>query len=559
MGTTATAGSTRTVHGGWTALSLGLVVSMLAGCGYISDAELKDRLDADNDGLVRSIDCDDSDPSTTVFQYFVDLDQDGYGDPDAKLVEACALRDGLSEVGGDCDDTRPLVNPEQPEICNQLDDDCNGRADDDVIDMRTFFQDGDGDGFGDPNDPVETCFPPEGYVSNDRDCDDSDSTTFGVSTWYADTDGDGWGDSRASVAACSAPEGSVARGGDCDDADATAHPDGVEVCDDAGIDEDCDGLVDDDDDDVELSGGQTVWPDLDGDGLGDAAAPNTRCAPDAALGWVDNRDDCDDTDPGILDEDCPYLSVSAGGTASCAIRGDLRISCWGDNSIALNQPAGTFIDVAVGLTHACGLNQEGTLSCWGDLGDDTFEAVDLLATVGVDGSYTCSLTEKGDLQCWYAGGEYRLGVAGQVFEDFEVGTTHGCGLLDTGDARCLGACDSGECAVPSDFWLDIAAGREFTCGIDEQSEVVCWGDHAATPPAGLFDTVRAFGRSVCASGVDGIPTCWSSNSAFPQVEPPLVALSSWDVGSAHGCGILESDRSLVCWGNDTFGQSSPPE
>ena len=65
-------------------------------------------------------------------------------------------------------------------------------------------------------------------------------------TWYADTDGDGYGDSSSTDVGCEAPSGSVADDGDCADADADFTPGATEECD--GEDNDCDGLVDTDDD-----------------------------------------------------------------------------------------------------------------------------------------------------------------------------------------------------------------------------------------------------------------------------------------------------------------------
>ncbi len=536
-----------------------LVVVGTAGCGYISEQELRDRLDADDDGLPRWLDCDDNDPTITVFEFYRDLDQDGYGDDSVKRIEACEVREGLSERGGDCDDTRPLVNPDQVEICNQLDDDCNGRADDDVLELRTFFQDGDGDGFGDPNSVVQTCFPPEGFVPNASDCDDTDDTTFGVSTWYTDADADEWGDWSSTVISCTQPEGAVPRGGDCDDTNGDIHPDATEVCDDLGIDEDCDYRINDDDPDVDLSNGQVVWSDSDGDGLGDALKPGLRCAPAPELRWVDNRDDCDDTDSEVTTEDCPLHNISAGGSASCAVRGDSRLVCWGDSTILTGVPEGTYLDVSVGLEHACALSLDGELDCWGNTGSSTFASEDSLLGVDIDGSYTCALTDSADLQCWNGPVEYRLGVSGHDLVGFEVGTSHGCGLLDDGDIRCLGTCDEGECTVPAGPWVEVAAGREFSCGIDESGEISCWGDHPTSTPVGIFVSIRAFGRQVCASGNDGYLSCWTNTSAFPGLTPPAIALEDWDVGSAHGCGIDRSSEEVVCWGSDTFGQSTPPD
>ncbi|MDG1950892.1 MAG: MopE-related protein, partial [bacterium] len=63
------------------------------------------------------------------------------------------------------------------EICdNDVDDNCNGVTDDDAT-TTTWWHDDDNDTFGDPEDTVEDCAPPEGYVDNDEDCDDSESTT----------------------------------------------------------------------------------------------------------------------------------------------------------------------------------------------------------------------------------------------------------------------------------------------------------------------------------------------------------------------------------------------
>jgi hypothetical protein len=42
----------------------------------------------------------------------------------------------------------------------------------------TFYQDADGDGFGDPNATIEGCTPPTGYVNNGDDCDDSDPNLY---------------------------------------------------------------------------------------------------------------------------------------------------------------------------------------------------------------------------------------------------------------------------------------------------------------------------------------------------------------------------------------------
>ena len=145
------------------------------------------------------------------------------------------------------------------EICNGVDDDCDGKVDDDD----------------------------EGLVA----------------LRYLDLDGDGYG--GQGLHTCAA-EGTVATGGDCDDGDASRHPGAEEVC--GGGDDDCDGWVDGADPSLVTR----VAPDADGDGHGDLWLARRGCP---GPGEVAAPDDCDDTHPavypgapevcdGVADNDC---------------------------------------------------------------------------------------------------------------------------------------------------------------------------------------------------------------------------------------------------------------
>ena len=103
---------------------------------------------------------------------------------------------------------------------------------------------------------------------------------------YTDADGDGWGGDEVD---CESP--SVTTGGDCDDAFADVNPGAFEVC--GGGDEDCDGLVDADDDDV--ADAIPLFEDLDGDGFGGDVVG--ACVLDEGLTLVGG--DCDDADATI--------------------------------------------------------------------------------------------------------------------------------------------------------------------------------------------------------------------------------------------------------------------
>ena len=211
----------------------------------------------------------------------------------------------------DCNDEDAAINPGAVEICDNIDNDCNGFVDDD-IDVFTYYLDSDGDGYGDANASIDTCATSaiEGYVNNDLDCDDgvealnpdaveicdgidNDCNGFvddeiDVFTYYLDSDGDGYGDANVTVDTCatSAIEGYVDNDLDCDDGVEALNPDAVEICD--GIDNDCNGFVDDD---IDVF---TYYLDSDGDGFGDANFTVDTCATSAIEGYVDNDLDCDD-------------------------------------------------------------------------------------------------------------------------------------------------------------------------------------------------------------------------------------------------------------------------
>jgi hypothetical protein len=108
-----------------------------------------------------------------------DGDEDGDGFIDERVCNHWSGDYGnWGEVfrGNDCDDNNPAVNPLQTEICNGMDDDCDGRIDEGLT--MTAYPDNDGDLFGDPAHPTQMC-PHEvhsGWVNNNTDCDDTDAT-----------------------------------------------------------------------------------------------------------------------------------------------------------------------------------------------------------------------------------------------------------------------------------------------------------------------------------------------------------------------------------------------
>jgi hypothetical protein len=105
--------------------------------------------------------------------------------------------DGFA-VNVDCNDLNPYVNPDAEEVCNDIDDNCDGIVDSDAVDAKMFTIDYDQDGHGSMVDtPQFGCYPLPGYADVPQD--------------------------------------------DCDDTDPSVHPGAVDEID--GLDADCDGTV----------------------------------------------------------------------------------------------------------------------------------------------------------------------------------------------------------------------------------------------------------------------------------------------------------------------------
>lgn len=90
--------------------------------------------------------------------------------------------DGYAE-GEDCNDADPAVNPGAAEVCNAIDDDCDGSTDQQPTDGSTYYLDGDGDGFGDDATAVEACAQPTDTVTVGGDCDDTSDVVYPGSTY----------------------------------------------------------------------------------------------------------------------------------------------------------------------------------------------------------------------------------------------------------------------------------------------------------------------------------------------------------------------------------------
>ena len=393
--------------------------------------EVCDGIDNDCNGII-----DDNPVSGPV--WYADNDSDGFGDPNNTII-ACTMPGGFVENLLDCDDSNPNINPLADELCNGLDDDCDGQIDEFAIDAPTWYEDADGDGFGNLNIVLVQCDQPSGFVSNFEDCDDTDPSINPNTVWYADVDQDGFGNPNPPVIACNPGPNFVLNSDDCDDQNPAVNPNASESCN--GLDDNCDGQIDEglttdadgdgytvvgscggsaddcDDSDADIHPGateacdgidnncngsidegvlNTYYADTDGDGFGNASSTTQACTQPG--GFVADNTDCDDTNNAIypnapelcdgLDNDCDG-DVDE-GTNSATWYPDLDLDGYGDETgtpyIGCNPPNNMYSTTG------------------GDCDDEDFAVNPGVAEIpcnGIDDNCNGVIDEGGGAATWY--------------------------------------------------------------------------------------------------------------------------------------------------------------
>ena len=323
-----------------------------------------DGVDNDCDG--RRDDDDATLDLTTGSDWFRDGDGDGFGDraTAATPTRACVRPLGHVANARDCDDsaTGAAIHPDATEVCDGVDNDCNGFRDDgdatlDIATRTAWFADFDRDGFGDETDlPDYLCKAPTDttYANRGEDCNDDSEY---VNPDIADVTGD-------------------ALDADCD---------GKELC---YLDADNDGYRKDATSTKPTTGADATYYDADCDDAGEAVAsePTTDCDDTTAARYPGYQEACD-----AVDNNCDTI-VDDGFD----VDGDLVTTCGADGNpttTADNDCNDNVAEIKPGATDTTGdgvdANCDGKELCYLDADNDGYrkDEISIKPTTGADAAY----------------------------------------------------------------------------------------------------------------------------------------------------------------------------
>lgn len=374
------------------------------------------------------------------------------------------------------------------------------------------------------------------------------------------------------------------------------------------------------------SGAVLCWGRNDEGQLGDGSTSN-RSLPAQVVGLTEG-----------------VIAIAAGESHSCAAKDDGSVVCWGSNLLGqlgngTQSLAPTTTPVAVsGLTgaralalggsHSCALRTDDALWCWGD---SSFGQINLaggqrptpllvssgVSAVAAGDSHTCLLKSSGPVQCvgYALFGQLGRGdnppfIGDPTLADviglqsgvsaIGLGSQHSCATLQVGGLRCWGNNEQRQIGNDSSslrfglpqavtgiasVQLQVVGGADFSCALDGSGAVACWGSNVIgqagtgaetqfypvpTAVQGLPAAVRqlsAGDRHVCAVTVDDALLCWGDNT-FGQTGggdvDPLVRASPVEVaglsdavqiaaGAVHTCAT-SAGGAVRCWGSNASGQ-----
>lgn len=247
-----------------------------------------------------------------------------------------------------------------------------------------------------------------------------------------------------------------------------------------------------------------------------------------------------------------FKQIAAGVEFSCGIRTDDTLDCWGLTPSAT--PAGTFKEVQAHSGNACAIRTDDTVVCW-SVGNNTPTGPFIGVEVGAAGA-ACGLNAAGQASCWGGGYLSMQTPSPGTFTQLTAGDFHGCALRPDGSIACFGADNYGQATPPMGSFTHVTGGRFHTCALGVDQQITCWGDDSSgqstvpTPAPVVWSIVDGGSGYSCARRTDGSLACWGSNTNG-RATPPAGVFSALSSGLTGSCAIVAADQTLRCWGNQT--------
>jgi alpha-tubulin suppressor-like RCC1 family protein len=304
------------------------------------------------------------------------------------------------------------------------------------------------------------------------------------------------------------------------------------------------------------------------------------------------------------------VRIAAGDLATCAVRANGAVLCWGGNASALVDPGSTAsfptpktilgqdaVDVSVGTTVACARVKDGRLFCWGpnqanQLGREPYGVFegqgpgvvvdDKKAPFVVGGAFgcahwhSCAIGTNGSVACWGLNNGGACGAdpatnlnlkapgianaATSSTSALAVGKAHGCATVGSA-IQCWGGGNEGQLGSP----ISAQCPDSYLCSPTPLAVPLAPG---ATAPFGALTAGDDF---TCALDAKGKVFCWggttlgqTGDTSFaktnqPDPKAPHVVTGlplparAIAAGAVTACAVLE-DGSVWCWGANEYGQ-----
>jgi hypothetical protein len=287
-----------------------------------------------------------------------------------------------------------------------------------LIVNKEFYVDGDHDGFGSATIALFSVNEaPEGYATNNSDCNDSDATVHQPIQYYVDADKDGFG-STATAMLCSsvATEGYATNNTDCNDNDVTVHQpiqyyvdadkDGfgstvtAMLCSSVATEGYATNNTDCNDSDATVHQPVQYYVDADKDGFGSTVTA-MLCSSVATEGYATNNSDCNDNDATVHQPIQYYVDADKdgfGSTTTAMLCSSIAPEGYATNNTDCNDSKILYTDndgdgLGTGPAVACGVENNG--DC-----DDT-NAVQLTATIPNVYALNAAVDEKNSVYVGY--------------------------------------------------------------------------------------------------------------------------------------------------------------